>query len=275
MLTGAGPVEILAHRVVWTLVLMLVVGAPTRRLGLLRGLPLRTWAIVAAASAAISLNWGVYIYAATSGRVVEAALGYFVNPLVSVIFGVVIFRERLTRPVAVALVLAFAAVVVITVDYGRVPVVALLLAGSFATYGLVKKVVPLDPRSSLTAEGIVAAPFAIGYLVFLAVTGTSTFVADGLGHTLLLLAAGPVTAAPPLLFGFAAKRVPLAAMGMFQYLTPTLQMAWGVLVAHEEMPASRWAGFALIWVALAIFTTDVTVRLRRRRGTPGGVGGRA
>ncbi|MFZ2176068.1 MAG: EamA family transporter RarD [Rhodococcus sp. (in: high G+C Gram-positive bacteria)] len=265
LLGPAGPVEILAHRVVWTLALMFVVLAVSGRLRSLRGLAARTWMLVAAASTAIAVNWGMYIYGVVSGRVVETALGYFINPLVSVVLGVVLFRERLVRAQIVALALAAAAVVVITVDYGHPPFIALTLAASFALYGLCKKVVPLDPRTSLTAEGIVAAPFALGYLVFLALTGAGTFLEHGVDHKLLLMAAGPVTALPLLLFGAAAQRVPLRTLGMLQYLTPALQMAWGVAVLHEDMPASRWIGFSLIWVALAIFTGDALARVRRER----------
>ncbi|MDV7244148.1 MULTISPECIES: EamA family transporter RarD [Rhodococcus] len=265
ILGPAGSVEILAHRVVWTLALMLVVLWASGRIRSLRGLGVRTWLLVAAASALIAINWGTYIYGVTSDRVVETALGYFINPLVSVLLGVVIFRERLVPAQIVALALAAAAVVVITVDYGHPPYIALTLALSFALYGLCKKVMPLDPRTSLTAEGIVAGPIALGYLVYLSVIGTGTFLGHGPGHSLLLIAAGPVTALPLLLFGAAAQRVPLRTLGMLQYLTPALQMMWGVAVLHEDMPASRWIGFALIWVALAIFTTDALVRVRRGR----------
>lgn len=265
LLAPAGSLEVLAHRMVWTVLLMLIVLAILGRLGSLRGLGPRTWALVTAATIAIGINWGVYIYAVVSGHVVEAALGYFVNPLVSVLLGVVLFRERL-RPAQIgALVLAGIAVVVITVDYGRPPLVALTLALSFASYGVIKKVVPLDPRTSLTAEGVVAAPVAIGYLVVLAVSGTGSFFGNGVGHSLLLMAAGPVTAAPLLLFGVAAQRIPLTTLGILQYLTPALQMVWGVAVMHEVMPPSRWAGFVLIWVALVVFTTDALVRSRRAR----------
>ncbi|MFE4502416.1 EamA family transporter RarD [Rhodococcus sp. NPDC056743] len=267
LLDFADPLEVLAHRVVWTLVLMLIVLAVLGRLASLRGISGRTWLLVAAASAAIAVNWGMYIYAVVSGRVVEAALGYFINPLVTVLLGVLIFRERLRRAQIAALVLAATAVVVITVDYGKPPIVALVLAGSFATYGLIKKVVPLDPRTSLTAEGVVAAPFAVGYLLFLGLTGAGSFVSGGTGQSLLLLAAGPVTALPLLLFGVAAQRVKLSTMGMLQYLTPALQMMWGVAVMHEDMPASRWIGFALIWLALVIFTTDIIRANRRSQGS--------
>jgi len=276
LLEPSGAVEILAHRVVWTLVLMLILLAVLGRLGALRGLGARTWLLVAAASSAIAVNWGVYIYGVVSGRVVETALGYFINPLVSVLFGVLFFRERLRTPQVIALVVAASAVVVITVDYGRPPIIALTLALSFATYGVIKKIVPLDPRTSLAGEGVVAAPFAVGYLVFLAVTGTGTFFGHGGGHSALLVSAGLVTAVPLLLFGAAAQRVPLATLGMLQYLTPSLQMAWGVLVLHEDMPASRWIGFGLIWVALGIYSADALVRARRTsRAAIAGAGGDA
>lgn len=275
LLEPAGAVEILAHRVLWTLVLMIVVLAVMGRLGTLRGLSPRTWVLVTAASAAIAVNWGTYIYGVTSGRVVETALGYFINPLVSVLFGVLFFRERLRPAQIAALVLAVGAVVVITVDYGRPPILALTLALSFALYGVVKKVVPLDPRTSLAGEGVVAAPLALAYVIFLAVTGTGTFVGFGAGHTALLLSAGVVTALPLLLFGAAAQRVPLATLGMLQYLTPSLQMAWGVFVLHEDMPASRWIGFGLIWVALVVYSTDALVRARRGRAALTTVGGAA
>ena len=264
LLDFAGAVEVLAHRVVWTLVVMLTVLVVLGRLHLFRGIAMRTWLLVAGASAAIALNWGVYIYGVTSEQVVQCALGYFINPLVSVLLGVIIFRERLTRAQIAAVVLAVVAVVVLTVDYGRPPWIALILAGSFATYGLIKKVVPLDPLRSLTAEGIVAAPFALGYLGVLAVVGQASFTSS-VPHALLLLACGPVTTLPLLLFGAAAQRLPLVTMGIIQYLTPALQMAWGVAVVHEAMPASRWIGFALIWCALVLFTTDMVVRMRRAK----------
>ncbi|WP_137873333.1 EamA family transporter RarD [Rhodococcus sp. Q] len=265
LLAPAGPVEILAQRMLWTMVVMVAVAAVIGRLSRLRTLTLRTALMVVAAASAISINWGVYIYAVTSGRVVEAALGYFVNPLVSVLLGMVVLGERVNRWQGVALGFGGLAVVILTVDYGRPPWIALILAFSFGAYGLVKKTIPLDPVTSLTAEGIVTAPFAIGYLVWLTAAGTSTFLGHGAGHTLLLMSAGVVTAVPLLLFGAAAQRVPLVTLGLIQYLNPALQMTWGVAVLHEAMPASRWAGFALIWLALAVFTVDAVRRARRTR----------
>ncbi|MFF0529296.1 EamA family transporter RarD [Nocardia amikacinitolerans] len=267
LLAFASAVEVLAQRILWTLVVVLAVLVVTGRLREMAGIDARTWRLAALASVAISINWGVYVYGVTSGHVVECALGYFVNPLVTVGFGVIIFRERLRRAQWAALGLGAAAVAVLTVDYGRPPWIALALACSFALYGLVKKVIPLDALRGIAAEGIVAAPFALAFVLVLLCAGRSEFT-SGAGHSALLMSTGPVTLVPLLLFAIAAQRVPLSTMGLLQYLTPALQMAWGVAVAHEPMPASRWAGFALIWAALAIFTTDALMRARRGRRTP-------
>ncbi|WP_189224088.1 EamA family transporter RarD [Saccharothrix coeruleofusca] len=262
LLQPAGPVEILAHRIAWSLAFMLLITAVLRRWGALRGLSWRGWGMVAAASALIAVNWGVYIHAVNTGHVVEAALGYFINPLVSVLLGVVVLRERLRALQGAAIAIAVLAVVVLAVDYGRLPWMSLVLACSFGVYGLIKKTVPLDSTASLTAESVVLAPVAVGYLVWLGPAGT--FLDLGAGHALLLASAGLVTAIPLMLFGAGARRVPLITMGMLQYLAPVLQFAWGVFVKHEPMPASRWFGFALVWVALAVFTTDA-LRSRRRK----------
>ncbi|MET9216910.1 MULTISPECIES: EamA family transporter RarD [unclassified Nocardia] len=264
LLAFASAAEVVAQRIVWTLVVVLIVLALTGRLRAMRGIDARTWRLAAAASAAIAINWGTYVYGVNSGHVVECALGYFINPLVTVAFGVVLFRERLARAQWVALGLGALAVVVLTVDYGRPPVIALVLACSFATYGLVKKVIPLDALRGIAAEGIVAVPFAVAFLIALMATGRTEFTSTP-AHFGLMLATGPVTLIPLLLFAVAAQRVPLSTMGILQYLTPALQMAWGVAVMHEPMPASRWAGFALIWAALAVFTTDALRRARRAR----------
>ncbi|WP_149362022.1 EamA family transporter RarD [Lolliginicoccus suaedae] len=265
LLAFAAPVEILAHRIVWTMLLMLVVVLVLGQGRALLRMGARNWALVAAASLFISINWGMYIYGVVSGRVVETALGYFINPLVSVLIGVIVFRERLSRAQAVALGLAAIAVLVLTLDYGYPPYIALSLAFSFALYGVTKKLIPIDPRQSVAGETLVAAPFALMLLGWLALHGQGSFLDGGMPHALLLIAAGPVTAIPLLLFAGAAQRVPLVTMGMLQYLTPSLQMAWGVIVLREDMPLTRWLGFALIWLALAILTTDLVRRYRGRR----------
>ncbi|MBB5921537.1 chloramphenicol-sensitive protein RarD [Actinoalloteichus hoggarensis] len=263
----AGAVEILAHRLAWTLVLMALVCLLLGRLSALRGLGPRRWALIAVAAILIAVNWGVYIYAVLTERVIEVSLGYYINPLLSVLLGVMVLGERLRRMQWIALGVAVVAVLVVTLDYGRLPVIALVVASSFAVYGLLKKTVPLDSLNSLTAESMVLAPFAVAYLVWLQVTGAATFLVDGPLHSALLVAAGPVTALPLLLFGFAAQRIPLTVMGMLQYLAPTLQLLWAVLIAHEPMPVSRWIGFALVWLALAVFSIDA-MRTARRAGAP-------
>jgi chloramphenicol-sensitive protein RarD len=263
LLKPAGSVEVLAHRIVWSLVFMVAVLAAVRRLGDIRAISGRVWVLLVCASALISVNWGIYVYAVNNRHVIDAALGYFINPLFSVALGVLIFRERVNRAQTVALVIAVAAVVLLAVEVGAPPVIALALAVSFGLYGAVKKVVPVDPRISVGLEAAIAAPFAIGYIVFLQLTGHGNFTNHGGGHIELMMLAGIFTAVPLLLFATAAQRLPLVTMGLLQYLTPALQMTWGVVVAHEPMPPSRWLGFAMIWVALAVFSADGVVRARR------------
>jgi chloramphenicol-sensitive protein RarD len=264
LLGAAAPAEILAHRVLWTLVLMAVILSVVRGWGALRSLPPRVWAMVTAAAALIAVNWGLFIYATAVGHVVEVALGYYIGPLVSVLIGVLVLRERLRPLQWVAVGIATAAVLVIAVGDHRVPWLGLGLAVSFATYGLIKKTVPLPATASLTAEGVVLAPLAAAYLVFLQLAGTATLTGHGAGHVALLVLTGPVTAVPLLLFGAAARRIPLTTLGTLQYLAPTLQFLLGVVVYGEVMPAERWVGFGLVWVALVVFTVDL-VRSRPQR----------
>lgn len=254
LLLPAGAPEVLAHRIVWSALLLLLVLAVARRLGDLRRLPRRTWLQLLGAAVLISVNWGTYIFAVTTGHVVDAALGYFINPLVSVLLGVLVFRERINRWQAAALVLALVAVVILTVELGAPPYIAVVLALSFGVYGLIKKVVRADPRMSVAVETLLALPFAAGYVIMLEVLGQGNFLNHGTWHALLLLLAGPVTAVPLLLFAAAAQRLPMVTLGLLFYLNPGLQMAWGVLIGHEPMPVGRWIGFALIWVALVIMT---------------------
>jgi len=254
LLLPAGSIEVLAHRIVWSALSLVIVLLVARRLGDLRTLGARTWLQLAAASLLISINWGIYIYAATHGHVVDAALGYFINPLVTVAVGVLVFRERIGRSQLAALALAVVAVVVLTIEVGEPPYLAVGLALSFALYGVVKKVVTADPRVSVAVETLIALPLALAYLGTLQVLGESHFLNHGSWHTVLLILAGPVTAIPLLLFAAAAQRLPLVTMGLLFYLNPGLQMAWGVLVGHEPMPVGRWIGFALIWVALIVLS---------------------
>lgn len=267
LLEPAGAVEILAHRIVWSLVTMAVLVVALGRLGAVRRMPGsgRTVRLLTLAACLITVNWVVYIWGVNNGHVVETALGYFINPLVTVLMGVLILGERLRRLQWMAVGVAALAVVVLTVDYGRPPWVALALALSFGSYGLCKKQAGAPAIESITYETLVVGPLAAAYVAWLVLTGDSHFASHGAGHALLFVGTGVVTAVPLICFGGAAIRVPMTTLGLLQYLTPLLQFALGVLYFHENMPAGRWAGFGLVWVALAIFTAD---SLRQRRRTP-------
>ncbi|MFC7220273.1 EamA family transporter RarD [Streptomyces polyrhachis] len=267
LLKPAGATEILAHRMVWSLPACLLLLLALRRwswIGPLLRRP-RRLALVALAAAIITVNWGVYIWAVNSGKVVEAALGYFINPLISIAFGVLLLRERLRPAQWAAVATGALAVLVLTVGYGQLPWVALTLAFSFGTYGLVKKRIGLEGVEGFAAETAMQFLPALGFLALIAGRGQSTFASDGTGHALLLAACGAVTALPLICFGAAAVRLPLSTIGMLQYLAPTLQFALGVLYFHESMPPERWAGFALVWAALSLLTWDALRTARRGR----------
>ncbi|MEU0877975.1 EamA family transporter RarD [Lentzea sp. NPDC005914] len=266
LLVPAQPAEVLAHRIVWSFVTLAIAVAILGRWRPFLELSGKGWLIVTAAAVLITVNWGTYIYAVNSKHVVEAALGYFITPLVSVALGMIFLKERLRLSQAVAIGIVIVAVIVLTADYGRLPVISLILACSFGIYGLLKKKVPLDAISSLAAESAVIAPIAVVYLLVLG--SANTFTTEGTGHTLMILSTGIVTAVPLVLFGAGAQRIPLITMGMLQYLAPILQFAWGVFVVHEPMPPSRWIGFALVWLALAIFTFDALKNRRKQLLAP-------
>ena len=265
LLEPAGAIEILAHRILWSMVTMGLVVLLLRRTARVRALARdrRVLTLLTLSALTITVNWAAYIWGVNNGRVVETSLGYFINPLVTVLMGVLILGERLRRLQWVAMAIGFLAVVVLTWDYGRPPWVALVLAFSFGTYGLAKKTADVPAIEGLTFETMLIAPLAAAYVGWLAFTGEADFGAHGAGHALLLTTTGIVTAVPLLCFGAAAIRVPLVSLGLMQYLAPVLQFALGVFWLGEDMPAGRWAGFALVWVALVVFTTDA-VRHRRR-----------
>jgi len=258
LLEPASPVEIVGHRVVWTLVFLLVVLLVRRRWAWVRAIvhDRRRLAILTVASSVIAVNWGVYIWAVNSDRVVEAALGYFINPLVTVLLGVVLLGERLRTAQWVAVGLATLAVLVLTVAYGRLPWIALTLALSFATYGLMKNRVRMPAVESLSVETALLFLPALALLLTLQARGTAAFGHASGGVTALLAMAGVITAVPLLMFAGAASRVPLSTMGLLQYITPILQFMIGVLVVHEVMPPARWVGFGLVWAALVLFSVD-------------------
>src|SRR5947209_3343339 len=264
LLEPAGAVEILAHRVAWSLVtVVLLLAIVTRSLSALPR-DRRRLLLLTAAAVLIGVNWGVYIWGVNNHHVVETSLGYFINPMVSVALGVVVLGERLRHAQWAAVAVAALGVVVLTVEAGRPPWIALTLAASFGTYGLVKRVVGVGTVEALVVEAAVLTPVAVGYLVIAGAGGDQTFTTHGAGHAVLLASSGLVTAIPLLAFAGAAQRVPLSRLGLLQYLTPTIQFLIGVLVRHEAVSSGRLVGFGLVWVALVVFTVD-TLRTDRGR----------
>lgn len=262
-LRPAGAWEILAHRILWTLLLCAVVLLVRRDLSWTRQLLARPRLALGVAVAAllIGANWVIYVAAVLGGHTTEAALGYFLNPIVTVALGVVVLRERL-RPLQWAAVgIGAVAGTYLSAVGGQFPLVALSLACSFAGYGLVKKKLgaSLDAMHSLAAETAVLFPVAVVLLGFLVVRGDTTFTLEPPVHPGLLLAAGVVTAVPLLLFAAAARRIPLTTVGLLQFVTPVLQLLCGVLLLGEQMSTARWTGFGIVWVALLLLTVDTLV----------------
>jgi chloramphenicol-sensitive protein RarD len=269
LLVPTSAFEVVAWRVLFSLVFCALIITVTRKwhpfLGLLRR-PRVVWTM-GLAGLLIFINWQTYVFAALSGHVVEAALGYFINPIVTVFLGVLVLRERLKTIQWVAVGISLLAVVVLTIGYGRLPWISLVLAFSFGFYGLIKKRVggQVDAVAGLTLETVWLAPIAI---VQLAVVGAMTGLTFGTvspGHTVLLVASGVVTAVPLLFFAAAARRLPLSYLGLIQYFAPLLQFLLGVFILHEPMPPERWVGFGLVWLALLILTVDMVASGRAPR----------
>jgi chloramphenicol-sensitive protein RarD len=268
-LKPAGAWEILAHRIVWTLVFCAFILLVRRDLAWSRQLVARPRLAVGVTLAAllIATNWVIYVFAVLTGRTTEAALGYFLNPIVTVALGVVVLRERLRPLQWAAVAIGAVAGVYLSVVGGQFPLIALSLAFSFAAYGLVKKKVgaSLDAMHSLAAETAVLFPVAVVVLVALGVSGGTTFTQDVPLHPALLLVAGVVTAVPLLLFAAAARRIPLTTVGLLQFITPVLQLLCGVLLLDEHMSTARWVGFGIVWVALLVLTVDMLADRQGRR----------
>lgn len=265
LLLPAGPLEILAHRIVWTALLMVMVLAVTRGWRELRAAGRAQWARMALAGVVVAGNWLIYVVAVNSGHVADAALGYFINPIVSVLLGVLFLNERLRPAQTAAVGIAAVGVVWLAVLSEQPPVMGVGLALTFGCYGLLKKKVTVSSTASLTAETLVLTPVAAVYLAVLAVGGQATFGNAGATNAALLAVSGVVTALPLLLFGAAAHRLPLATIGMLQFLTPTMQMLWALFVVDEQLSPARWAGFVIIWVAVAVFIADIARTARRAR----------
>ena len=261
-------VEVLAHRVAWSLVVVFLALAVSGRLGAAGALfrrP-RLLAVLALSAAALSLNWGVFIYTVASGQVLQASLGYFINPLVSILLGVVVLGERLSRLQWLAVALAATGVVAEVVAVGTLPWIALVLAFSFAAYGLLRKLAPAEALTGLFAETALLAPVALAYLLVLAAEGRGSFAAGDIRLDLLLVLAGPITALPLVLFVAGARRIRLVTVGLLQYIAPTGHFLLALLVFEEAMTPAHGLTFALTWAGLALYTLDALrppVRPRR------------
>ena len=271
-LHGVPALEILAHRMVWSLLVVLALGAAQGRwrwLGAALRNP-RLLLTVGAAATLLSLNWFVYIWAVNAGHIVESSLGYFLNPLVNVGLGVVLLHERLRRGQAVAIAVAVGGVLYLTVQLGAAPWIALTLAGSFGVYGFLRKTSSLNALEGLTLETLLLFVPALSVVLYQAFTGAGAFGAAGATTSALLVLAGVVTAAPLLLFAAAARRITLTSLGILQYIAPTLQFLIGVAIFHEPLQPARLVGFALIWLALAIYAAEGVVQSRASRAAAPG-----
>ena len=258
LLEPANPLEIVSHRAVWTLVFCFIVLAATKALKSTLATLKRPMVAVKLflTSMLISINWLVYIWATNNEHVVEASLGYYINPLIIIGFGVIFLKEKM-RPLQWASVaIASIGVLVLTVDYGRLPWIALALAISWGSYGLIKKQLGLGALEGLAIETLISSVFYLAYLLYIGNQGTGQF-GHSWGLTALLISAGAVTAIPLLLFNGSTNRLPFTTIGLLQYITPTLQFSIGVWVLNEDMPTARWIGFLIIWAALVALAFDL------------------
>ena len=265
---GAVPApQIMAHRLVWCF--LLVAGYLVVTRGLRWWQPLvaspRLLRLLATSAVLIASNWWLYIWAVNAGHIVETSLGYFINPLVNVLLGVAVLKERLNPRQWLAVAVAAAGVLYLTVQLGSPPWIALALALSFGTYGLIRKVAVVESIPALGLESSILFLPALAYLVYVQAQGQAAFLHDGAAVDALLLLCGPITAVPLVLFAYGAQRIPYSMMGILQYLAPTLQLACGIWLFHEPFTRLQLQGFACIWVALAIYAADGLLRLHRAR----------
>ncbi len=258
LLEPSGALEIVGHRAVWSLVFCVIALTVTKAIkpALATMRRPKVFVKLLAATALISINWIVYIWATNNGHVVEASLGYYINPIIMIAIGIILLKEKMRKLQWTSVSIAAFGVLVLTIDYGRLPWVALALALSWGTYGFIKKQLGLGALEGLGIETAISAPFYLAYLAWIGSQGNGHF-GHGPGLTLLLIGSGVVTAIPLLLFNGAGNRLPYTIIGLLQFITPTLQFSIGVWVRHEDMPTSRWAGFLIIWVALVVLATDL------------------
>jgi chloramphenicol-sensitive protein RarD len=269
ILAPAGPIEIVACRILFSLVFCVLVITVNRKWSILVAVmkQTRVFMNLGLAAALIFVNWQVYVFATLNGQVNEAALGYFINPIVTVLLGVILLRERLRAAQWTAVGVSAIAVLVLAVNYGVFPWISLTLAFSFGLYGLIKKRVGprVDAVTGLTIETAWLVPVAVAQLVFVGATSGIVLGNAGPVNTVLLVLAGIITAVPLLLFAAAARRLPLVYMGLIQYMTPVLQLLFGTFEMHEAMPPERWIGFGLVWIALLILSVDMVAHGRAAR----------
>lgn len=258
-ISEVAPMQILVHRVLWSLLFLAIVLSARRQwawLGALRSQP-RVMASFAVSSLLLSGNWLLYIWAVNNGHVIEASLGYFINPLVNVMLGYLVLKERLRRGQWAAIAIAALGVLWLTWQAGHMPWIALILAASFGAYGLMRKTAALGALEGLSFETLILFPFALGYLAWLTMHGQNSFVnTESDSIRWLLVAAGPITAIPLLLFASGARKIPLSVLGLLQYIGPTIQMSLGIFVFHEAFTQERLVGFVLIWSALALYAAE-------------------
>ena len=258
LLQPANPLEIVSHRAVWTMVFCIVVLAVTHALKstLATFKRPKVAAKLFTTTILISINWLVYVWATNNGHVVEASLGYYINPLIIIAFGVILLKEKMRSLQWVAVSIATVGVIILTIDYGRLPWIALALALTWGTYGLVKKQLGLGALEGLAIETMIAFIPYCGYLIFIGAKGEGQF-GNEIGLTAVLISAGAITAIPLLLFNGSTNRLPYTTIGLLQYITPTIQFSIGVWVNHEAMPPARWIGFLVIWLALITLAADL------------------
>ncbi|MGA1866886.1 MAG: EamA family transporter RarD [Thermoplasmatota archaeon] len=263
LLRAASPLEILSHRIVWSFIFVMLILYFRGNIHLRKGLRREDLLLLLVTSLLVGGNWLVYVYAVNSDRIIEASMGYYINPLISIFLGMLILKEKLGRLKVIALVLAICGVLYITIDYGRLPYIALSLASLFAVYGLLKKISRVDPMKALGVEVMFLSPLALMFILFNGATGEGSFIDGGLVMTLLFIFAGVMTTLPLYWFAEATRRIDLSSVGFMQYIAPSIMLLIGVLVFGEEFTTAYLVSFGLIWIALGLYTLSMIKELRR------------
>lgn len=266
MLDKIPATQILAHRIVWSFVFLAIVVFISRNQNFRQYLKNKKIMLLLTVSAIlISANWGIYIYAVNNKQIVEASLGYYINPMVNIALGMIFLKERLNRIQTLAVLFALSGLVYLTIEVGRLPVISLFLAITFGLYALVRKKANLQSMPGLLIETMVLAPVAIIYLWMTEQSGSGAFMHQSTLTNLLLILAGPVTAIPLFLFGIAAPKIPLSTMGFIQYFSPTIQLLIGVLVFKETFTHANFISFVLVWLGLALYSYSLLRQFRKRK----------